>query len=103
MTSKDINLLGVHTNFVEDSSGLLAKHSQEIPDWYLSDLKYIRDSSLEAKEGETMRVASIPVAVVEQWQREGFDIYDKNITPREILTRLRNQDLDAFITTKKRI
>ena len=103
MSAKDLDLLGVNTTFVEDNTGLLAKHQQEIPRWHLDNLRYIRDSSLDTTEGDTMRIASIPVAIVEQWQREGFDIFDKNITPHEILNRLRNQDLDAFITTKKRV
>lgn len=101
--NKTPDLIGVQTDYLEDADGLVVHHHQDIPDWHLSNLKMIRDTSLQHKEGETMRLASIPVAIVEQWQREGFDIYDRNITPKEILNRLRNQNLDAFITTKKRI
>jgi hypothetical protein len=48
-----------------------------------------------------MRVASVPVAVHEQWLREGFDMMQE--TPKAILTRLKQQNLDAFITTKKQV
>ena len=52
-------------------------------------------------EGEFMRAASIPVAVHEQWLREGFDLYQA--TGPEIIKRLRDQNLDYFIATEKRI
>jgi hypothetical protein len=49
-----------------------------------------------------MKVASIPVAVIEKWMREGFDVMrDKNITAKEIVNKLKNENLDAFLTTEK--
>ena len=48
-----------------------------------------------------MRVASIPTGVIEQWTREGFNIYEES--GKAIIKRLREQSLDAFITTDKRI
>ena len=48
-----------------------------------------------------MKVASIPVAVADKWMREGFNIY--HASGKEILKRLRDENLDAFITTKKSI
>ena len=52
-------------------------------------------------KGELMRAASIPVAVVDQWTREGFNIYEA--TGKEIIKRLRDQNLDYFLATEKRI
>ena len=48
-----------------------------------------------------MRVASIPAVVYDQWKREGFDALKE--PPKAILKRLKQQNLDAFITTNKRV
>ena len=49
-----------------------------------------------------MKVASIPTAVVEKWMREGFNIMtDKNITAKQIVNKLKSENLDAFLTTEK--
>jgi hypothetical protein len=50
-----------------------------------------------------MKVASIPAVVVEKWMREGFNILDQNIDGREIVKRLKAENLDAFLTTDKGI
>lgn len=51
--------------------------------------------------GDMERCASIPTAVVEKWMREGFDVF--TAPAREIIARLRRENLEAFITTNKRI
>ena len=81
--------------------GFIISQDQNIPKDYLSGLKTDRMNSLNQNEGETMRVASVPVAVHEQWLREGFDMYKENA--HAIVKRLQNQDLHAFITTKKQV
>ena len=48
-----------------------------------------------------MSVAEVPVSVYEQWLREGFDMMKED--PKAILMRLKQQDLEAFITTKKQV
>lgn len=105
MNDHDTNLLGVNTNFVEeDADSITRKHSQHIPQWHLDNLKEQRNRSSEQQESEFMRVASIPVVVVEKWMREGFDIMsDRNITGRDIIKRLKAENLDAFLTTEKSI
>ena len=50
-----------------------------------------------------MRVASIPVVVVEKWMREGFDIMSGKHTAAEIVKRLKQENLDAFLTTEKSV
>ena len=89
----------VHDDIHTD--GFLIKQEQHIPQNILSDLKKERLGSLNAKEGEHMRVASVPVAVHEQWLREGFDMFKESA--RDIVKRLQDQDLHAFITTKKQV
>lgn len=95
------DLLGVETDYLQSGDNVIRKHTQIISQAFLDDLKDARNASKDQKEGEFMRVASIPVAVVEQWQREGFDIYQANA--KEIVKRLREQGLDYFLATEKRV
>lgn len=77
------------------------RNQQNIPKSYIDGLKHDRWDSRNARAGDYMRVASIPAAVYDQWLREGFDALKE--PPKEILKRLRDQNLDAFITTNKRV
>ena len=99
--SKTLDLLGVSTDFLEQGNDLVRKHTQHISQAFLDDLKDSRNASTTSKPSEFMRAASIPVAVIEQWTREGFNIYEA--TGKEIIKRLRDQNLDYFLATEKRI
>jgi hypothetical protein len=71
------------------------KKFQDIPDWYIQRLR----NQAEAQKGrrkEMRRVASIPVAIVEAWAKEGFDINKESA--QAIVARLKRENLDAFIT-----
>lgn len=81
---------------------VVIEHSQEIPDDFLEANKALRDAS-SAPAGDYHKIASIPTAVVEKWMREGFNIFDENITASEIVRKLTSEDLGAFMTTTKRI
>ena len=50
-----------------------------------------------------MRVASIPTVVVEKWMREGFNIMSGEHSASEIVKRLKNENLEAFLTTEKSV
>lgn len=76
---------------------------QEIPDEFLRGLRAERDHQDSKFAADDIKVASIPVAVVDHWFREGFNIWDKNTTVREIVARLQKEDLTAFLTTSKSI
>jgi hypothetical protein len=41
------------------------------------------------------------VAVHEQWLKEGFDLMQE--PAHKIVARLKQQNLDAFVTTKKKV
>ena len=99
--TKDSNLLGVDTQYLQTGNDVFRKHTQNISQSFLDDLKDARNASKDQDEGEYMRVASIPVIVVEQWMREGFNIYEA--TPQEIVQRLKDQNLDYFMATEKSI
>ena len=105
MSDNGINLIGINSHFVaEDDDNITRKHSQHIPQWHLDDLAEQRKASTGKREGEFMRVASIPTVIVEKWMREGFNIMtDRNITGADIVKRLKAENLDAFLTTEKSI
>lgn len=87
--------------FEENSEGLVIERYQEIPQSFIDRLRAEKANSSEVREGETMRVASIPVIVVEKWMREGFDFY--NATASQIVAKLKSENLDYFITTDKSV
>lgn len=96
-----MKILDSFTDFEDNADGLLIKRQQEIPEDFLSDLKRQREDSTSVREREFMHVASIPVIVHEKWLKEGYDCTKAPV--RETLKRLREQGLDAFITTNKRV
>lgn len=102
MSTKDPKIIGINNEFGHDADGLYLKKSQEIPDWFLNNLKDQRTMSNDGREGEMMKVASIPVVIVEKWMKEGFNILDGSKSGREIVKRLKEENLDAFLTTDKR-
>jgi hypothetical protein len=57
-------------------------------------------------EIEKVHLARIPVAVVNKWQREGFDLFQAINDPNGaalIMAKLRAENLTAFQTTSKTI
>lgn len=96
-------LIDLERSWVCDSSGLSIKREQHLSDDFLDTLKQERNNSSETREGEFMKVASIPTVVVEKWISEGFNILDGSKTPSEIVKRLKAENLDAFITTEKSV
>jgi hypothetical protein len=97
-------LINPDITFEDDTdNALVVKKEQAIPQSFLDRLKESRDESANNRMGDYHRVASIPTVVVEKWMREGFNIWDKNVTAKEIVARLKLENLDAFLTTTKRI
>lgn len=92
---------------VDEKRGTLGGHIetfQEIPDSFLKQLqdeKAYQDGKFAPEE---LKVASVPVGIVDKWAREGFNIMaDRNITPAMIVARLKLEGLDAFITTSRTV
>ena len=103
--TKDTNkparkLLGVETEYLQEGDRVTFKNTQEITTACMDEPKDSRNASDNTLEKEFQRVASIPVAVHEQWLREGFDLYQHSV--KEITKRLRDQSLDYFMATNKR-
>ena len=89
----------VSSTLQSGTDGLFIKREQDIPSDLLAHLRAEKDASASCPAGEFHRVASIPVILVETWQRQGFDVFKE--PAKAILARLRAEGVDAFITTTK--
>ena len=84
-----------------DETRLVITRVQDIPDDFLASLKSERLASAAVRAGEHHKVASVPAAVFDLWFAQGLDPY--KMTPRQIVSRLKRDNLEAFITTAKRV
>lgn len=96
-------MFDARSNIHGNADGLFVQTSQEISTTLLADLRARYDASATTRMGENHHVAAVPVVVVEKWMREGFNIYDSNVTPRDIVRRLRAEHLDHFIVSKRAV
>lgn len=87
--------------FLGDTDVEAVQRTQEITSDFLQQCHDNRVASNQGSMGELHQFASIPCALVEHWMRQGFDIYQESAAA--IMKRLRDEDLQAFITTDKRI
>ena len=99
----DFHDLSVKVQVSDDAKTLNVAKQQYIPDSFLKGLAEEREASKTNKMGEYHKVASIPVALVEKWKSEGFDIFDKNNSLQDVLKRLQSQDFHQFIVTSRKI
>ncbi|MBB6253029.1 hypothetical protein [Nitrospirillum iridis] len=95
------DFITAHARLVGDAAGYAIHRTQEIPREFTDHLQALRDASVEAPMGNHHLTASVPAAVHEKWLREGYDCTREPI--RRTLKRLRDEGLDAFIATKRRI
>lgn len=93
----------VRSSVVEAAGDRAAKFEQNIPDWFVDDLKERRKVSDAAPIGNLLHAATIPVYIVEKWMAQGFDIYSPEVTGPQIMARLEREALDYFKTTSRRI
>jgi len=77
--------------------------TQEIDSAFLDSLAAKRELQDRQFAPDDIHVASIPAAVVDHWFRNGFSVWDKNVTPADILKRLAAEDLGKFALTGKRL
>lgn len=75
--------------------------TQEIDSSFLDAIAAKRELQDRQFAPDDVHVASIPGAVVDHWFRNGFSIWDKNVTPADILKRLAAEDLGKFAVTSK--
>lgn len=96
------------TLHLEVDTGMRVKEAtiqayQEIPQSFLDNLANKRDFQDGKFAPEELQVASIPGAVVDHWFRQGFSVWDKNITAADIVARLKAEDLTKFLATTKSV
>lgn len=86
----------------QEGNDLFRVTKQAIPESFLKEL---HDEKFETNgmsaSGEMLKLASIPVAVVEHMMREGIDVYKAPI--KDIIKWLKNHDMDGFLTSTKRL
>lgn len=98
-----VNLINVHEDMVyDDDKGVGFVAQQDITDEYKQGLRDEKAESTRKRERNFMKVGSIPVIFVNEWKRQGFDIFDKNVKFADIAKRCRDLGLDDFISTAKR-
>ena len=101
-TKEKINdLTQSNTNFIYELGEVTRKHTQDISQQFLDDLKDARNESTKKSMGEFHRVASIPTVIVEKWMREGFNLWEA--TGKEIVARLKKENLDMFMATDRKV
>jgi len=94
-------LIQSNTDFIHESDALVRKHTQNITQAFLDDLKDARNESTSKPMGDFHKVASIPTVVAEKWLREGFDLWEA--TGEQIVRKLKAEDMGAFMATEKRV
>lgn len=85
---------------VEPGGDNFLRFDQPIPQTFLDDLADQRKASDAAPLGDFVKVASVPQAMVDQWLREGFDIFREPVSAT--VARLRAEDATAFLTSSRR-
>lgn len=96
-----VNLINPTPDLIGTVDGFAVKQQQFIPQSFLDDIRDIRENSLSTPMGDMVLAARIPVAVIDKWDREGFDY--NNAPVQDILHKLQLEQLERFIATKKRL
>jgi hypothetical protein len=99
MSTKNILLSDVHGKLIVNGDSMAVYREQNIPDWYLDQLKDDKIESANAPAGDFHRIASIPVALVEKMQMAGVDPYKAPV--KDIVKWIKNHAFDKFLTSSK--
>lgn len=94
-------LIDADLGVTQDADGLYRTRTQKITNEFMQSLQDQRDAGGYTDSGEMLKMASIPVVIVEQMMKEGIDVYKSPI--KDIIKWLKNNDMDHFLTTSKRI
>lgn len=87
---------GITTKYLADEEGnLTISKTQDISE-IIERNKIIADNPW-SEDKSFKHVASVPLVVIQQWRKEGIDIYDKNDLPK-IIAKLNSSEFDAFRT-----
>lgn len=87
-------------SFDENTEGLVIQTYQEIPQEFIDGLKSERFTNSQRRvPNEFHRAASIPVAIVDKWKSEGYDVFTEPVA--KSIAKLKTENLDYFITSDK--
>lgn len=86
------------TNIVESVGVIAERTQQEVPQWFIDDLRRIKGDSVQNKN-DWQLACSIPVVVHHQWLKEGYDCTRE--PARKTVARLKAMHLDHFVATNK--
>lgn len=75
--------------------------TQDIPASFTDNIRDIRTYQDSKFAADDVKIAELPGALVDHWFRNGFSIWDRNVTPQDIINRLQREDLTAFLCTSK--
>jgi len=102
LKARNIDFIEHTTNIFDDGPdhfGVL--QSQHVPDSFLQDLDDKRHASVHGKMGDMVHLASLPVALVNKWHRQGKRL-DQAQLP-EIIRWLQAEDAERFLATRRRL
>jgi hypothetical protein len=99
LLSSSVMLSDVHGKLIVNGDDAAVYREQNIPDWYLDQLKDERIESANAPAKDFHRVASIPVALVEKMQMAGIDPYKAPVA--DIVKWIKHNGYDKFLTSSK--
>ena len=91
-----MDIKDIKHSIVQEGNKLYTTKTQEIPDHFLKSLDYQKQQGCWTDSKDMMKMASIPVAVVDQMLREGVDVYKAPI--KDIIKWLKNNDCERFLT-----
>jgi hypothetical protein len=91
----------VNARLVQSVGELAIRRDQYIPDSFLDDLRERREANERFNFDGFSHVASVPVYLVEDWQRNGYDVYTSPVA--ETMRRLRQHELEQYLATRKTI
>jgi hypothetical protein len=85
-------------DLVPQGDRLVITRHQEIPSEFLAGLAEERTRTRLRPGQEVNRVAAVPAVIVDQWMRQGFDIFRES--NKAIVARLKAEHLDHFVTAR---
>lgn len=96
-------LIGIEDDY-HDGDGrdeIIHERTQYFPDNYWKGLDWAREQQAKGRLGNFHKVASVPSIFYVKYLNEGFDISRE--PAREVVKRLKQDGLDAFVTTNRRV
>lgn len=99
--TQTVTLIDTTPSLGNDVDGLFLQHYQDIPTTFVDFLADKRKALAKERAGEYLHVASVPTIFVTKWLKEGLNVYTAPV--KDVIKRIREEDLEAFLVTEKAI